>query len=144
MSAYLRCTFYLSAPWLFEHVLLSDMLFLTSLIPLLSFFSSTRQPPGKPVSGSGMHCEWSPKQTPDRLYILHRYSAYTLWNVYFHCDFFSPLAPFLCLTWIPSLNQYGWLDNFTGLLTPKGSPERENLTLCCSVHSVWSPSKTLI
>lgn len=40
------------------------------------------------------------------------------------CDFFSPLAPFLCLTSIPSRNQHGWLDNFTGSLTPKGTPER--------------------
>lgn len=43
---------------------------------------------------------------------------------FFKCDFFSPLAPFLCLTCIPSPNRYGWLDNFTGSLTPKGTPER--------------------
>lgn len=74
----------------------------------------------------------------------HRYSAHIHPNVYFHCDFFSPLAPFLCLTCIPSLNLYGWLDNFTGLLTPKGPPEREGLTPCSSAHSVCGSSEVLI
>lgn len=65
-------------------------------------------------------------------------------NVYFKCDFFSPLVPFLCLTCLPSLNQYGWLDNFTGSLAPKGTPERESLTPFSSAHSVCSPSEVLI
>lgn len=58
----------------------------------------------------------------------HRYLAHTLTEhfrffILLQCDFFSPLAPFLCLTSIPSQNQHGWLDNFTGSLTPKG-PQR--------------------
>lgn len=74
----------------------------------------------------------------------HRYSPHTLWNIYFRCDFFSPLVPFLCLTCLPSLNQYGWLDNFTGSLTPKETPERESPTSCSSTYSVCSPSEALI
>lgn len=113
-------------------------------LPSFPFFHSSpqlAQPPGKSVSGSEMRCEWSPHQTPHNP---HRYSAHTLWNIYFQCDFFSPLVPFLCLTCIRSLNQYGWLDNFTGSLTPKGTPERESLTPCSSAHSVCSPSEALI
>lgn len=74
----------------------------------------------------------------------HRYSAHILPNVYFQCDFFSPLAPFLCLTCIPSLNLYGWLDNFTALLTPKGPPESKGLTRCSSAHSISGSSEVLI
>lgn len=43
-----------------------DMPLLASWLPLLSFFSSTSQPPGKSVCGSEMGCEWSPRQTLDR------------------------------------------------------------------------------
>lgn len=39
---------------------------LASRLPLLSFFSSTSQPPGKSVCGSEMGCEWSPQQFLDR------------------------------------------------------------------------------
>lgn len=93
--------------------------------PSTSFilFLKPRRPPGNSVSGSEMCCEWSPHQTLDRPRNSHRYSAHTLRNIYFRCDFFSPLVPFLCLTYLPSLNQYGWVDNFTGSLTPKG-PQR--------------------
>lgn len=74
----------------------------------------------------------------------HRYSAHILPNVYFHCDFFSPLAPFLCLTCIPSQNLYGWLDNFTALLTPKGPPESRGLSRYCPAHSLSGSSEVLI
>lgn len=69
LSAHLSSALYLSTPWLWKYVLLSDMLSLTSRLPRLSFFSSTSQPPGKAVCGSEMGCEWSPQQTPDRPYI---------------------------------------------------------------------------
>lgn len=68
-SVHLSSALYLSTPWLWKHVLLSDMLSLTSRLPRLSFFSSTSQPPGKAVCGSEMGCEWSPQQSPDRPYI---------------------------------------------------------------------------
>lgn len=125
LSAYLSSARYLSTPWLWKHVLLSDMLCLTSRLPRLSFFPSTSQPPGKAVMWvrDGLWME-SSTDSGQALHPPHRYSALILPNVYFHCDFFSPLVPFLCLTCIPSLDLYGWLDNFTGLLTPKG-PQRE-------------------
>lgn len=144
LSAYLCYALYLSTPWIQKHVLLSGLPRLTSLLQLLSFFSETHQPLGKSVSGSGMWCEWSPHQTLDRPHNSHRYSAHTLWKSYFWCDFFSPLVPFLCSTCLPSLNQYGWLDNFTGLLTPKGTRERESPTPCSFTHSVCSPYEALI
>lgn len=43
-----------------------DMFRLASRLSLLSFYSSTSQPPGKSVCGSEMGCEWSPQQTLDR------------------------------------------------------------------------------
>lgn len=43
-----------------------EMFRLASRLSLLSFFSSTSQPPGKSVCGSEMGCEWSPQQTLDR------------------------------------------------------------------------------
>lgn len=142
-SAYLGSA--LSTPWLLKHVLLSDMLCLSPRLPLLSFFSST-----SPASWEvrmwvrdGLRME-SSTDSGQALHPPHRYSAHILPDVYFHCDFFSPLAPFLCLTCIPSQNVYGWLDNFTGLLTPKGPPEREGLTHCSSAHSVCASSEVLI
>lgn len=93
-------------------------------------------PPGKSVSGSEMCREWSlagrrpagPLRTellhPTPIDILPTPYRTTFFFFLLQCDFFSPLAPFLCLTSIPSRNQHGWLDNFTGSLTPKGTPER--------------------
>lgn len=112
-------------------------------LPSFHFFHSSPKPVG--LMGSlylGRRCvvngvltrHWTdpppPSQPPPR-----RYSAHTLCNIYLKCDFFSPLVPFLCLTCLPSLNQYGWLDNFTGSLTPKGTPERESPTPCPPVCS---------
>lgn len=93
-----------------------------------------------------MCCEWSPSadsgQTrgtppppPSPIDILPT----PVCNIYFRCDFFSPLVPFLCLTCLPSLNQYGWLDNFTGSLTPKATPERESPTPWLLDSSCASP-----
>lgn len=47
------------------------------------------------------------------------------WNIFLECDFFSLSVPLLCLTCLPSLNQHGWLDNFTRSFMPKGTQERE-------------------
>lgn len=71
------------------------------------------------------------ESSPDsgRTHNPHRYSLHTLCDIYFDCDFFSPLVPSLCVTCLPSLNQYGLLDNFTRALMPKGTPERERAQL---------------
>lgn len=64
-------------------------------------------------------------------------------NIYFQCDFFSPLVPFLCLTSLPSLNQYGWLDNFTRSFMPKGTPERETQLLAPLLNPSLGPLRRL-
>ena len=136
---------YLSTPWLLKHVLLS-----THAVP--HFPTSPSFILLLHLSASWEVCMWvrdglwmeSSADSGQALHLPHRYSAHILPNVYFHCDFFSPFAPFLCLTCISSLNLYGWLDNFTVLLTPKGPPETKGLTRCSSAHSFYGSSEVLI
>lgn len=110
---------------------------------LLSFFSKTCWPPGMCVSGSAMYCEWSLHQTLDRAHSPHRYSAHTLLEHLFRMWLFSPLVPFLCLTCLPSLNQYGWLDNFTRSFMPKGTLERETQLLTPLLNPFVGPLRRL-
>lgn len=139
-------------PWLYSltvnYVLLLELPYHTSLLSLHSFFSKTYEPPGKYVSGSEMCCEWSHQQTLDRPPQLppppHRYSAHTLWNIFFDCDFFPPPpVPFLCLTCLPCLSLYGWLNNFTRPLMPKGTQYRETKLLVALPISSLGPPKRL-
>lgn len=109
-------------------------------LPNFPFFHSS--PPPLSLLGS---CMWvrdglwmeSSTDSGQALHPPHRYSALIVPNVYFHCDFFSPLVPFLCLTCIPSPNLYGWLDNFTRLLTPKGPQRGGACSLIFCSFSLW-------
>lgn len=130
----------LAAPWLLKHVLLSDMLRSLPSFPFHSS-SSTPQPPGKSLSGSGMYCEWSPHQTPDKTSQPHRYSAHTLWIVYFRMWLFlTPRA--ISLPDLHPVPESVWLAwQFHRISHAKRDPREGEPDSC--THSVCSPSEAL-